>query len=376
MSERGVGTPPPSTSPSHQSLVDGTKRARRLEESAAVQMLVEAGATRRSVQNKAATIYKQTVLEGENRKKLIPTDRAGAPIGNKQFLNNIITKYAGIVLDLGRVKIPKPTDECWKELSNLVEKELYYSPYPLAAEYIRDYLGKSIRDARHEWHMFYKKTKGERHPKCRLQWFLKLKEWWDSAQFRDLSNQMKYAKSCSGGGNNDAVDFTSADEEMIAQCPDFMEEEDSEGEKEASEDLTGFGEEQSQSSSVLPSNTEVRLQVLETTLREHGSALTEQGRIHKEMLRILRDLKLGEEPVPLEGLAKCMPSNTEGSHGRSGELAPSAAEHDSGAASLDYMTADDVGDNEQNCGPRLVLPRFNCDTQHLETPAKEQVGAM
>jgi hypothetical protein len=66
------------------------------------------------------------MVEGECwKKKLIPTDKTGAPIGNKQFLNNIITKYVGIVLDLGKVKIPKSRDDCWKELSNLMEKELY-----------------------------------------------------------------------------------------------------------------------------------------------------------------------------------------------------------------------------------------------------------
>ena len=36
--------------------VDGAEKARRLQESAAVQMLVDVGATKRSVQNKAANI--------------------------------------------------------------------------------------------------------------------------------------------------------------------------------------------------------------------------------------------------------------------------------------------------------------------------------
>lgn len=49
---------------------------------------------------------------GENKKNFVPTDKAGAPVGNKQFLNNTITKYAGMVLDLGKVKIPKPKDDC------------------------------------------------------------------------------------------------------------------------------------------------------------------------------------------------------------------------------------------------------------------------
>lgn len=53
-----------------------------------------------------------------------------------------------------------------------------------------------------------------------------LKQWWDSNEFKDLSDQMKYAKSCSGGGNDDPVDFTSTTEEMIANCPEFMEAED------------------------------------------------------------------------------------------------------------------------------------------------------
>jgi hypothetical protein len=63
--------------------MDGAERARRLQESVAVQMLVDVGTMKRSVQYKVANIYKQIVLEGKNKKKIIPTKKAGAPIGNK-----------------------------------------------------------------------------------------------------------------------------------------------------------------------------------------------------------------------------------------------------------------------------------------------------
>jgi hypothetical protein len=53
-----------------------------------------------------------------------------------------------------------------------------------------------------------------------------LKQWWDSNEFKDLSDQMKYAKSCSEGGDDDPVDFTSTTKETIANCPEFMEAED------------------------------------------------------------------------------------------------------------------------------------------------------
>ena len=55
--------------------LEGKKQARRLEENAAVQLLVEVGASACVIQNKAQAIYKQSVAEGNKKKRLIPIDK-------------------------------------------------------------------------------------------------------------------------------------------------------------------------------------------------------------------------------------------------------------------------------------------------------------
>ena len=167
-------------------------------------------------------IYKNAAASGEHKKRLVPTDKDDNVIANKQFLGTIINKYAGIDLDLGKVKLSHPDDEIWTQMSDLVHQDLYFSLAELADGYIRKYLGKVVKDNRHEWYRFYKETGGRKHPKCKVEWFVKLKVWWEIKEFKSLSNQMMYAKSCSLGGKEHPPGILSEKQEFIESCPELM----------------------------------------------------------------------------------------------------------------------------------------------------------
>ena len=126
-----------------------------------MQLLVEAGASARVIQNKAQAIYKDTIAEENRSKGLISTNKQGNVIANKQFLSTIIIKYAGMVLDLGRARLPSLDDKKWSRLSDLVHQNLYFSPVELLDGYIGKYLGKVIKDTRHHWYAFYKDSREE-----------------------------------------------------------------------------------------------------------------------------------------------------------------------------------------------------------------------
>lgn len=209
-----------------------------------------------------------------------------------------------------------------------------------------------------------------------MQWFLKLKQWWDSDHFKVLSDQMKYAKSCNVGGNSDLVDFTAAEEDIIADCPDFMEVEGRAGREDTVNTFQDSREEHSDSASLHALNTKERLDVLETTLRQQGSILIEQGNIQKEMLRILQGLELEKEPCRKEPLPQRITSSNVASFDTHAEPTVSTGALCLSIATEEDVTMDEVENDFRNSGPALVLPGYVLNQQQQRMDGMEHVSAL
>jgi hypothetical protein len=152
---------------------------------------------------------------------------------------------------------------------------------------------------------------------------------------------------------------------MIENFPDFMDTEDIEGEEDTPDDFVGSGDQQSGSGSLPRSTAQERLDILESTLCEHGCLLTEQGNLQREMLRILHGLIVEKEAQQQEPL----PTTTAGT-------IMSPADFNSLVAATEELPADEGDNDDHNPGPALVLPGYNLEKEGLLTGGRGEVSAL
>ena len=135
---------------------------------------------------------------------------------------------------------------------------------------------------------------------------MKLKQWWNSEEFKHLSGQMVYAKSCSVRGNVDRGDFAFTEKESLESCPKFMDHEDQSTKHIACDDLQSNGLPSTSTSTSQTHTIESRFADIECTLKEHTSTMIEQRNMQQEMMHLLQridrhfaseGLHSGDEPI-------------------------------------------------------------------------------